>query len=189
MTGQRADSRAAVLAAAWALYEERGLAARTIEGIAARAGVGKSTIYRWWPHKAAILLDAVTATMDVAIPFPDTGTTRDDLRSQMSALLRLWDSTAGRAILSLVAASVDDPQVAAALRDRLIAARREASIGRLRLGVDGGELSAGLDLALIVDTLYGALYYNKMVAHAPMDDAYLDRLLSQHLDPLIREKS
>lgn len=181
---QREGPRAAILAAAWALYEERGLAALTIEGIAGRAGVGKTTIYRWWPHKAAILLDAMTEQMAGAIAFPDTGSTREDLRLQMSALLRLFATTSGRAYLSLVAASVDDPSVAAGLRDRLIASRRTASIGCLRRGVERGELRPDLDLGLLVDALYGAVYYNVLVAHAPLDEAYVERLLAQHLDPL-----
>lgn len=181
---QHGRPRAAILGAAWDLFEERGLAALTIEGVAARAGVGKTTIYRWWPNKAAILLDAMTERMAGVIAFPDTGSTREDLRRQMVALLGLFGTTAGRAYLSLVAAGVDDPSVAAALRDRLIAARRAASIACLRRGVERGELRPDLDLGLVVDALYGAVYYNVLVAHAPPDAAYVERLLAQHLDPL-----
>src|SRR5947209_3140574 len=115
-------AHAAILRAARELVDRRGFRLVTIEGIAERAGVGKATIYRWWPSKAAVVMDAVLEAARPRIPFPDTGSPREDVRRQLASVIAFYtDTKAGRGIRALIAESQHDPSLAEALRDRFIA--------------------------------------------------------------------
>jgi len=160
------------------LFEANGLRALTVDAIAERAGVGKATIYRWWPNKNAVLMDALLDALAPHIAFPDTGSTREDLRSQLAAVIEvLTTSTAGSAYLALVAESRHDAALARELRRRYIASRRSAAAEVLRRGVERGDLRGDLDPDIAIDALYGALYYRLLVSHTELDPGYADRLL------------
>jgi AcrR family transcriptional regulator len=162
-----------VLAAALELVEEKGYAALTMEGIAARAGVAKTTIYRSWPGKAAVVMDAVFVESDPRLAFPDTGSAREDLRRQMAAVATLFTEPAFSApFVGLLAESQHDTVLADALHLWLINARRAGAAEVLRRGVERGELRPGLDVAVAIDALYGALYYRLLVSHEPLSTEY-----------------
>jgi len=169
---------AAILRAAGELLDSRGLDGLSVDSIAARAGVSKATIYRWWPNKAAIVMDAVLELAAPQIPFPDTGSARDDLRRQMRSVVRLYTRSAtGRALVALIAQSQHDPLTAAALHERFIVPRRAAASEVLRRGITRGELRADLDVDATIDTLYGALYYRLLVSGDPLTQRYADRVI------------
>lgn len=173
-------AREAILRATIELAGERDQAELSIEGIASRAGVGKATIYRWWPNKTAVLLDAVLATLGGHRPQPDSGCARDDLLVQMLAAASLLDGEQfSNALTMLLAASQRDPQVAAALRLRFISDRRADGREVLRRGIDRGELRADTEPDLLLDMLYGALYYRLLVSGQNPDAAYVRALLDQ----------
>jgi AcrR family transcriptional regulator len=179
-TRRRSDrARAAILAAAWDLFAEHGLRELTIEAIANRAEVGKTTIYRWWPTKAAVVLDALHEHFDTTIGFPDTGTAREDLRRQLRSVIKLLATPTGKAYLALIAESQHDPDLAAALAERYITARRAAATEVVERGIARGELRADVDPAAVVDLLYGALYYRLLVSHDPPSPSYADTLIEQ----------
>jgi AcrR family transcriptional regulator len=162
-----------VLAAALELVKENGYAALTIEGIAARAGVAKTTIYRSWPGKAAVVMDAVFVESDPRLAFPDTGSARDDLVLQMGRVSTLFTEPAfSKPFVGLLAASQHDPVLAEALHSWLLSARRAGATEVLRRGVARGELRAGLDVDVAIDALYGALYYRLLVSHEPLSPEY-----------------
>jgi AcrR family transcriptional regulator len=94
---------------------EIGLRVLSIEAIAKRAGVGKTTIYRWWPSKSAVVLDSLRVHFDASIGFPDTGSVIEDLRRQLRSLIRLLRGPAGAAVLALVAEGQHDQQLAQVL--------------------------------------------------------------------------
>jgi AcrR family transcriptional regulator len=166
-------ARKAVLAAALELVAEAGYAALTIEGIAARAGVAKTTIYRSWPSKAAVVMDAVFVESDPRLTFPDTGSAREDLIRQMGQVATLFTEPAFRKpFVGLLAQSQHDPALAAALHEWLINARRSGASEVLRRGVERGELRADLDVDVAIDALYGALYYRLLVTHQPVSPDY-----------------
>jgi AcrR family transcriptional regulator len=173
-------ARSAILGAARELLEKHGFRRLTIAGIAAQAGVGKATIYRWWPGKAAVIMDAVLETASPRMPFPDTGSSREDLRRQLNSVVELYTLTdTGRGIRALIAESQHDPLLAESLRDRFIASRRaEASIVFER-GIRRGELRGDLDVGVAIDALYGAIYYRLLVSHASLDASYVDVLVEQ----------
>jgi AcrR family transcriptional regulator len=175
MTGRPRSEKArrAVLAAALELVAEHGYGALTIEGIAARAGVAKTTIYRSWPSKAAVVMDAVYVESDPRLAFPDTGSARRDLARQMGNVAELFtEPSFGKPFVGLLAESQHDPALAEALHDWLIRARRAGAAEVLRRGIARGELRADLDVDVTIDTLYGALYYRLLVSHQPLSARY-----------------
>jgi AcrR family transcriptional regulator len=173
-------ARAAILRAAIELLQENGFSALSVDAIAGRAGVGKATIYRWWPNKAAVVMDAFLADTAPEMPFPDTGSAREDLRRQMRAVIRLLNTPAVRdPFVALIAESQHDPAVATALRERFVASRRKAATEVLTRGVQRGELRADLDPAVALDALYGALYYRLLVSGQRLTPRYADTLLDQ----------
>jgi len=148
----------------------------TIDTIAAAAGVGRQTIYRWWPSKGAVLLDAMAARASRAAPDVDTGSLAGDLSAFLVATFRGVREPANRARLRRVMAEAQrDPHAAGLLRD--FTARRRAELrALLDRAAARGELSAGADVELAVDQAYGVLWYRLLLDHAPLTRAAAERL-------------
>jgi AcrR family transcriptional regulator len=173
-------ARRAVLSAALDLVAEKGYQAVTIEGIAERAGVAKTTIYRSWPGKAAVVMDAVLVESDPRLAFPDTGSAAEDLRLQVSRVAGLFtDPSFAKPFVGLLAASQHDEALAGALQEWLITSRRAGASEVLRRGVERGELRADLDIPIAIDALYGALYYRLLVSHEPLSPEYGQRVVAE----------
>ena len=171
-TGRRRNdaARDAILDAAFRLLSGPEADELTIEAIAAEAGVGRQTIYRWWPSKGAVLADALIRHARVVVPERDTGTFAGDLAAFLT------DSFAGLAeqgyaarLRQIVAVAQQDEHVARLLAD-FTAVRRAALRALLKRGRDAGELSQDANLDMLVDMAYGVLYYRLLVGHAPLDE-------------------
>jgi AcrR family transcriptional regulator len=174
------QAKAAILAAAHALLQQDGFRAMSVEAIATRAGVSKATIYRWWPNKAAVVMDAFLAATSPQMPFPQTGSTHNKLTRQLSCVVRLFnDPAVARPFVALITESAHDPELAAALRGGFITARREAAREVFTAGIRRGELHPDLDIDVAIDALYGALYYRLLVSGAPLTLNYAHILLEQ----------
>jgi AcrR family transcriptional regulator len=171
-------ARTAILEAALALCREQGYAATTMEGIAKRAGVGKQTIYRWWPSKAAVLQEALNESVGATIDFPDTGDVVADLRRQMATVAGLLVSddfspyTRG-----LIVAAQNDPQIARSLVDSFIEPRVRACRERLEGAIKQGQLRADVDLDDVVELLYAPLYYRMLLHTRPITPQQVDQIL------------
>lgn len=152
------QSRQAILQAAVELCSEVGFDKTTVEAIAARAGVGKQTIYRWWPSKAAVLLEYMKGERERRADFPDTGDIRTDLRTQNAALVKLFGSQGGVVWRGLIAAAQSDPVAAAGVREVIDEAVADCS-ARLAKAVADGQLRADVDLDLVVELVFGPLYH------------------------------
>ncbi|MEU7582091.1 TetR/AcrR family transcriptional regulator [Streptomyces sp. NPDC041068] len=173
----------AVLQAALALAQEVGYAKLSIEGIASRAGVGKHTIYRRWPSKGAVFLDAMEAAVGPALRFPETGDVRADLREQILAGSDfLGKPPFGPLYAALIGEAQRDPAVKQALYERFLLPIEQQTIDRLRTAQEQGQLAPGLDLALAQDVLYGPLYYRCLVTTESVTPAYVDALLDTLFD-------
>ena len=172
---------ARVLAAARELLLEHGAATVTAEGIAARAGVSKGTIYRWWPNAASVVMDAFLNGVQPVLVFPNTGSVRDDLRLQLRAVFALFRSPTGRVIADLVADAQRQPHLAAALREHYLAPRRAAAKAVLQQGITRHEIRPDLDLDAALDLLYGAAYYRLLLQHSSLDDQQADVLVDHVL--------
>jgi AcrR family transcriptional regulator len=159
-----------VLDAAADLALEGG-ASTGIDAIAARAGVSRTTVYKWWPSAAAVLLEGLLERTHETLEAPASATTREALGEYLARLVRLVrDTPAGALLRGLTAASVGDPGTARALVDDWLAPRRAAVVQLLAEGVRGGEVRAGLDYDSVIDTLFAPIYYRLMYEHQPLTD-------------------
>lgn len=173
-------SRRVVLTAALDLLGEVGYGGLTIEAVAARAGVGKSTIYRHWTGKLDLVEDAVRV-LKSELALPAAGPVRD----RVVALLRqvatnLADSTWSRCLPAIIDAAERDPAVLDIHR-RLTCERREVMIGLLAEGVATGEVRAGTDLGLLAEALVGPIIVRRLLFHEPFEPEAVPRLVDQLL--------
>jgi AcrR family transcriptional regulator len=176
---RRSDrARVAVLHAADDLLVERGYAGVTIEGIAARAGVAKQTIYRWWPSKFEILMDTFLQDAAGALQIPDTGTVDGDLRQHLRQLaVFLSEEPAGRVMLALIGQAQHDADVARTFQRRFLDERRALDRVILERGVARGDLRSDTDLDLVIDMIYGPVYHRVLLTGLPIDDRFIDGLV------------
>ncbi|MGW7140359.1 TetR/AcrR family transcriptional regulator [Streptomyces xanthophaeus] len=186
---RRSDrSRRAILDAALALVGEVGYNKLTIEAIAARAGVGKQTIYRWWPSKAAVLLDASLALAGEAgeetdwTGFPDTGDLAADLKHVLRATVDEFNDEKYEApARALTAAGATDPELGARFTEQLLEPQLALYEARLRTAQEAGQLAPDADLRLTVETLVGPLMHRWLLRTAPLTHAFADALVDQVL--------
>lgn len=172
-TGRRRNdaAREAILDAAFRLLGTPGNEGVTIEAIAAEAGVGRQTIYRWWPTKGAVVADALVRHARATVPERDTGSLTGDLTAFLvDSFDGLQPEGWADALRGIVAAAQSDEHVAQVLTD-FTAARRAALRSLLARGQAAGELARDADLDMLVDMTYGVLYYRLLVGHAPLDAA------------------
>jgi AcrR family transcriptional regulator len=184
-------SRRAILTAALDLVEEAGYAKLSIEGIAARAGVGKQTIYRWWPSKGAVLLDALLALSEDQAgevqALPDTGDLEADLKAVLRATVaELIDPRYDGPMRALSTEILHDAALAADYAERLDGPLTELKHARLRRAQEAGELPGDLDLALAADVIWGPLVNRWLLRTGPLTPDYADRLVEAALGGLRR---
>jgi len=168
--------RSAVLGAAHELIEAGGFFGLTVDGLVDSSGVSKATIYRWWPTKETLALDALYTEWSAAAPVPrDTNSLRGDLVELMAPWARLVTAQPyARVIAALLAKTRADPAFAAEYRQRVIEPRRDQAREIFHRAVERGELQAGIDLEVALDLIYGPLYLRLLQDHAPLDDAFVE---------------
>lgn len=157
-----------VLDAASELLNERGYSALTIEGIAAKAGVGKQTIYRWWPNKAAILTEIYERDGSKLHATPDLGSIEAEITELLGNIWAFWRETAsGRAFRSVIAEAQADPAVLAHLRDVFIPKRRVHWLIVLKRAQERGDLRPDADLDLFLDIVFGFNWHRLLTDQPP----------------------
>jgi AcrR family transcriptional regulator len=176
------QARQAILASTLRMLQEGGFADLSIEAIAADANVGKATIYRWWPTKAALVADAFSSGADQELRFPDTGSVRSDMSQQMHQLARVFRSKRGRIVAALLGGGQSDPELLEAFRDRFLRPRRLEAYDTLRRGIARGEIAEGVDLDLVLDSLYGPMYMRFLIRHDTLADEFVTDLCNLVLD-------
>jgi AcrR family transcriptional regulator len=171
------SAKAAILAAAAAILREQGLREMTIDTVAARAGVSKATIYRWWDSKAELALDTILAEALQRLPLPDTGTLAGDLRYRARATVRAFRSpTLGPVFASLIGEAQADPDFAIAFRDRVIRPLREASEEIFKRAIARGEIAEGVPVDAALDLLVSPAYYRLLLRTGPLDTRFADQV-------------
>ena len=154
-----------------------GPRAVTVDEIAAAAGVGKQTIYRWWPSKSSVIMDALIELTDPdPADLPDS--TYEAVRLQMRRVAGMFASRNGELIRELVADSQGDPALAKDFRNRFFAHRRARGAATLEKGIATGELRPDLDIDDALDVLYGPLWLRLLVGHRPLSQAAADHVLA-----------
>ncbi|KAB8186601.1 TetR/AcrR family transcriptional regulator [Microbispora catharanthi] len=181
-------SRRAILIAAFELVGEVGYAKLSIEGIAARAGVGKQTIYRWWPSKGAVLFDAFLMLSEGtgdSPALPDTGDLDADLKAVLRATVaELNDPRYDEPMRALNTEILHDPALAAAYAERLDGPMKELKKQRLRSAQRAGQLSGDLDLNVAIEMLWGPLLNRWLQRSGPLTPEYADTVVETALNGL-----
>jgi AcrR family transcriptional regulator len=165
--------RAAVIEALLAELAEGGLAAVTMEGIARRAGVNKTTLYRRWGSKEELVLDAFLELGERRVPIPDTGSLRDDLLAVARGIAASLATPEADAGVRAAAAEPDpDSKLAHAMR-RFWEVRFGLLIPMVERAIERGEISADTDSKRVIEGLLGGIYLRLLVTREPLDDEYL----------------
>lgn len=166
-----------MLRATTQLLHNVGLRAMTTDEISARSGVSKATIYKWWPNKYAVAVDAFLTEMMAESPDPDSGSAHEDFRHVIRGVAHFYNGPSGRIFAQLVGEAQSDPVVRDDLRAHLVTPRRELLHKIWARGLERGELRADADVEAAVDLLIGSPLYRLLMGHAPLDDAAADALV------------
>lgn len=169
-------ARVAILSSALKLLGKKGFADFTIKDVAARANVGKATVYRWWPNKAALIADAFASSTKQKLHFPDTGSVRSDMSQQMRQLVKVFRSRRGRIVSAILAGGQSDNDLIVAFRDRFLWPRRQEAYATLRRAIRRGELRRNVDMDLVLDSLYGPIYMRFLIRHDRLSGEFIDHL-------------
>jgi AcrR family transcriptional regulator len=166
----------AILRSTLKLLAEKGFSELTIESVADHAGVGKATVYRWWPDKAALIADAFACSTKRKLHFPDTGSVRTDMSQQMRQLIKIFRSRRGRIVSAILAAGQTDRGVIAAFRERFMMPRRQEAYATLQRGMLRGQLPKKTDMDLLLDSLYGPIYMRFLIRHDRLTPEFVEGL-------------
>ena len=174
-----ADATASILRAALELGEKAGFDALTVEGIADRTGVAKTTIYRRWPNVSAIVMDAFLSEVTRAAPIREKTTARESFATSMKLLVRAYRGQQGRIMRPLLGRAQVDDRLREAVKTRWVEPRRQIAREIIRRGMANGELRPGLDPDVVLDALYGPIYHRLLVPYgdAGISDAYVDEVI------------
>ena len=171
------DARKRILKAALDLVEEQGFAPVTSDAIAERAAASKATVYRWWPNKAAVVIEAFREAVEPEVPFPDTGCFREDITTQVRNFARLLSGRGGRMLTAFAVAARSDPEVAEAFRTIWSDPRRAEAKAMLVRCQERRQLRRDADLDMVLDALYGPLYYRLLVKNERPSARYAESLV------------
>jgi AcrR family transcriptional regulator len=165
------------------LLGSRGLAAMSIEEIAARAGVGKATIYRRWSSKGLLALDAFVTSFQEQQPLPDTGTLRGDLIAALTAWVQAVTQTSmGSMLTGLIAEAQHDEELRAAWRDRVLEPLRTQHRIMLDRAIARGEIPATVDREVVLDLFFGVALHRLLLGHLPLTDDFIREVVDVILD-------
>lgn len=174
-------ARRAILDAAAGLLEEGGISAVTMEAVAARAKVGKPTIYRSWPNAQALamatLMEADTAQTNVR----ETASPLADLERQLLKVVEKFATKRGGQVRLMLAAAEQDSEIAKGFRNQVILKSRVEGHDLLTRAIAAGDVRADVNIEIALDMIYGPLFYRVLIGHLPLDEAFAKGLLSEVL--------
>ena len=164
------EAEASILKATLYLLERKPLRQVTTDAIARRAGVSKATIYKWWPNKSLVALDAYLGGMTERVAMPDTGSAEMDFMVQLKSLVAFYKSPLGRLFCQFIAEGQSDPGFLALFRERFLYVRRDAARVMWRRGVDRGEIRKEIDGEIVLDLIYGPMVFRLLAGHGSLND-------------------
>ncbi len=173
-----AASRDAILKAAYQILNEAGFAGFTVEGVAARAGAGKATIYRWWKSKGTLAIEAFLVALTPRLEQRDESPSAiGDLRSHIHHAAGIYRGRAGQLLRELIALGQEDSETSRRLRTDFVEPRRLAAMRLLERALASGEIAPGIDIEILADALWGPIFHRLLVSRAPIDRGFIDKLL------------
>ncbi|WP_238398707.1 TetR/AcrR family transcriptional regulator [Edaphobacter sp. 12200R-103] len=165
------EAEEAILKAALRLLEKKPLRKVTADEIAQEAGVSKATIYKWWPNKSLVALDAFLARMTEEVPMPDTGSAEQDFKQQLQSVVTFYNSPLGRLFSQFIAEGQSDSQFLVRFQERFLYPRRNAALVMWRRGVERGEIRSDIDPEMVLDLMYGPMIFRLLAGHGSLSSA------------------
>jgi AcrR family transcriptional regulator len=178
MASRSETSRSAILQATIKLLQDTTVQRLSIEAIAKEAGVGKTTIYRWWPSKAAVVIDAFMEHHLVNTPIPQDVPVRDALVTHLRSLIRQYRGPTGRLVAQIIAESQYDAQTLDDFRTRFWDGRREAVTALVKRGIESGEIRDDVDAELVTEMIYSPVYLRLLFGHRALSEKYADQAVT-----------
>lgn len=183
-----AASRDAILKAAYQILNETGFAGFTVEGVAARAGAGKATIYRWWKSKGTLAIEAFLVAVTPRLDQKRNGPSAiADLRAQVHHAASIYRGRTGQLLRELIALGQEDSQTSRRLRADFVEPRRMVAMQLLERAMASGELPPDTDVDVLADALWGPILHRLLVSHAPIDRGFIEKLLDLVLGGATRQ--
>jgi AcrR family transcriptional regulator len=173
------SSKIAILNATIDLLKKSGYSTLTIEAIAAHAGVGKATIYRWWANKSFLVFDAFLMSTETHMYFLEKTSIRENFRQQLHTLANVLNGTLGRTMIALVAESGEDSELAKAFYTNYLNPRREDAKMILERAIAQGEIQSKINIDVASDMLYGPIYFRILIYKKKVDAEFIDTLVDQ----------
>jgi AcrR family transcriptional regulator len=170
------ESRQAILDSTLELLKDVGFDGLSIEAIAARASVGKATVYRWWKNKAELVVEAFLATAGSELRFDAHEPIEAALRSQMLRVAKIFSGEMGTVIAAVIGAGQSEPEMLEAFHDGWIEPRRTEARKLLQQAMDSGRLRDDIPPDTVLDVLYGALYFRLLIRKRPLDKAFVESI-------------
>lgn len=170
------EARSRILSSALEIVEAVGFSSVTTDAIAERAGASKATIYRWWPNKAAVLIEALRERVAQESPFPHTGDLRADINRQLQNFIGLLNSSRGRVLRAFLAGAQGDPEIMEAFVTVWVQPRRAEARNVLLAYQQDGSLRPDIDLDSVLDLLYGPIYFRLLIEHGSLDSEFGEQI-------------
>lgn len=176
-----ASSHAAVMDAVYTLLQSGPLRDLTVEAVAKQAGVGRPTIYKWWPNKSALVLAMFNERLVPDSKIPPTGSAEMLIRLRVKLLIKQFNGMFGKVMADLIAEGQADPSLLAKLYEGQIRKRRAATVAEVERGKAAGEFRADLDPELFIDAIFGPIYYHLLLRSTKLTTSYGNQLVDQAL--------
>ncbi|WP_028401164.1 TetR/AcrR family transcriptional regulator [Ectobacillus panaciterrae] len=178
MTGKKKEprSRNEILNATIEMLEFTSYSSLTIEAIASQAGVGKTTIYRWWENKAYLVLDAFLMVVDSKFEFNSNNPVQDTFKQHLEALARILNSKIGKSTLTIV---IENEEIAKKFCTSYLSLRRSKAKQLLQAAIDKGEVQSTINADVVLDMLYGSIYFQILIYKKVPDEDYINELLTR----------
>jgi AcrR family transcriptional regulator len=176
-----ARAREAILAAARAILDEGGITALTMEGIAARARVGKPTIYREWPNAHAVAMAALMSVPKVSPKIARSTSALTELRRQLHAVASVFALRVGRQAAIMIASASGETELSKSFRNHFILTRREEGRDIILRGIAQGELRSQINVEVVLDMIYGPVFYRLLMGNGALDEQFTDAVVEHAL--------
>ena len=178
---EAAASHAAIMEAVAGLLKEFPARDLTMEAVAKRAGVGKPTLYKWWPSKAALILAMFQERFNVIVELPETSTEEEALHTRVKRLIAECHGLFGKVVADLIAEGQADPLILKELYENHIRPRRASAIAGIERGIASGEFVAGTNSELLLDAIVAPIYLRLLLRHTALTEEYGNELINRAL--------
>jgi len=179
---EAASAHEAIMDAVYALLQERSVRDLSMEAVAKRAGVGKPTLYKWWPSKGALVFAMFHERLARSPGVVQTASTEEFIRYRVRRIIAEFQDLFGRVVAELIAEGQSDPKILQELYEQHIGLRRASCAAEIERAKATGEFRADVDAELLVDQIFGPIYYRMLLRITPLDEAFGEKLLDQVLN-------